>query len=87
MSFDFIFSDGVHSGRAVRDELQHLKRFDLLDLSGRFAMYWDDVVNFEMQSAFVDNAMELQPGWHGLHWIHGTYGSRRLNGVFANFTL
>ena len=85
--FNFIFSDGVHNGSAVKDELRHLRRCDLLDLTGRFAMYWDDLVNFEMQSAFDGNARELRPGRHAMHWIHGTYGSRRLNGIFANFSL
>lgn len=80
--FNFIFSDGVHSGRAVLDEMDHLTRRDLLDTSGKFAMYWDDMVNGEMQSAFERNARQLN-GAYGLHWIHGTYGEQRLNGVFS----
>lgn len=85
--FNFIFSDGVHSARAVRAEMDFLFSHDLIDTSGPFAMYWDDLVNIEMQTAFNDCAMRLREafggGWHGLHWIHGTYGAKRLNGLFA----
>jgi len=84
--FNFVFSDGVHSGRAVLDEFDHLKACDLLDTSGRFAMYWDDLVNVEMQSAFERNARLLGEGRYSLHPIHGTYGERRMNGLFANFS-
>jgi hypothetical protein len=84
--FNFIFSDGVHSARAVKDELEHLLEHDLID-RGCFLMYWDDLVNIEMQSAFVENCDRLAQLFptakRGLHWIHGTYGSRRLNGWFS----
>lgn len=87
--FNFIFSDGVHSARAVKDELEHLLRNDLID-RGRFLMYWDDLVNIEMQTAFVENCDRLAKLFpkseRGLHWIHGTYGSRRLNGWFSGTT-
>ena len=84
--FNFVFSDGVHSGRAVIDEFDHLKRSGLLEISGQFAMYWDDLVNVEMQSAFERNARLLGEGRYSLHPIHGTYGERRMNGLFANFS-
>jgi hypothetical protein len=85
--FNFIFSDGVHSPRALRDELDHLFDANLLDLrSPRFVMYWDDMVDQPMQAAFVECAKRLQEqfngGSYGLHWIHGTYGLKRLNGIF-----
>ena len=83
--FNFIFSDGVHSGRAVRDEMEHLTQCGLIDQSGKFAMYWDDLVNHDMQSAFNANCLKLGRGHYGMHRVHGTYGSRRLNGAFANF--
>ena len=87
--FNLIFSDGVHSAKAIRDEMQHLFANNLIPESGPFAMYWDDLVNYEMQEAFVENCRLLQerfPGsWFGLHWIYGTYGARRLNGVFSTF--
>lgn len=83
--FNLIFSDGVHSPRALRDEYRQLAANELLDLSGRFAIYWDDLVDIGMQDAFNEIALRL-PGWHGLHWIHGTYGQKRLNGLKANFT-
>ena len=86
--FNFIFSDGVHSGRAVRSELDFLLSAGLIDTSGPFVMYWDDLGNIEMQSAFNDCAAKLRAafgrGWHGVHWIHGTYGQRRLNGLFSS---
>lgn len=86
-AFNFIFSDGVHSGHAVRSELEFLLQHGLIDTSGPFVMYWDDLVNIEMQSAFNDCAVKLHElfgrGWHGLHWIHGTYGEKRLNGLFC----
>ena len=62
-----------------------------MDVSGRFAMYWDDLINLEMQTAFTENAADLgkriPDGWFGMHHIHGTYGPARLNGIFANFRL
>lgn len=86
-SFNFVFSDGVHSPKAVRQELFFLQQNGLIDTSGPFTMYWDDLVNVDMQSAFNDCAEELKSvfkgGRSGLHWIHGTYGSRRLNGLFT----
>lgn len=86
--FNFIFSDGVHTPKALIAELDFLIACDLIDRSGRFVMYWDDLVNVEMQSAFDTCASRLAKlfsnGWHGLHWIHGTYGSRRLNGLFCS---
>jgi len=87
-NFNFIFSDGVHSPDALNSEFEFLTSHELIDTSGPFVMYWDDLVNFEMQNAFNQCASRLKEifsgGWHGLHWIHGTYGSRRLNGLFVN---
>lgn len=87
--FNLIFSDGVHTPHAVLDELDHLLSNDLIPESGPFVMYWDDLVNWQMQEAFDKNCKRLHerfPGaYHGLHWIHGTYGSRRLNGIFSTF--
>lgn len=87
--FNLIFSDGVHSPRALLDEMDHLLRNDLIPETGPFVMYWDDLVNWQMQDAFDANCRRLKerfPGaYHGLHWIHGTYGSRRLNGIFSTF--
>lgn len=84
--FNFIFSDGVHSPRAVRAELEFLIAHNLIDTVSPFVMYWDDLVNIEMQTAFNDCAVRLTRlfggGEHGLHWIHGTYGAKRLNGLF-----
>jgi len=86
--FNFIFSDGVHSPRALLAEFDFLLAHDLIDTSGPFVMYWDDLVNLEMQTAFDWIANRLRDlcggGWHGLHWIHGTYGAKRLNGLFAS---
>lgn len=84
--FNFVFSDAHHSGHALRDEMRHLLQCDLLDLSGKFAMYWDDLVNIEMQSAFEDNCKALG-GDHGLYFIHGTYGHKRLNGLVDRMIL
>jgi hypothetical protein len=83
--FNLIFSDGVHSGDALRSEFDHLKRCKLLHEDGPFVMYWDDLVNEEMQSAFDRNARAMGGGWHGLYRVHGTYGLRRLNGIYSNF--
>lgn len=86
-SFNFIFSDGVHTPEALIAELDFLIAENLIDKSGDFAMYWDDLVNIEMQTAFDECAKRLKKifgrGRHSLHWIHGTYGSKRLNGVFV----
>lgn len=86
--FNCIFSDGVHSPEALLAELDFLLASDLIDTSGRFVMYWDDLVDIAMQSAFDECATALAKvfgrGWHGLHWIHGTYGSKRLNGLFCS---
>ena len=86
--FNFIFSDGVHSPRALMDEMEHLLAKDLIARDDRFIMYWDDLVNLDMQEAFIANCDRLGQLFpnsrRGLHWIHGTYGSRRLNGWFAS---
>ncbi len=88
--FNLIFSDGVHTADALRRELDFLLEYDLIVREGRFAMLWDDLVDIHMQEAFVDNSRRLQrrfgrESWFGLYWIHGTYGSRRLNGIFSTF--
>ncbi len=85
--FNFIFSDGVHTGDALRSELDHIEACDLIDKSDRAAVYWDDLVNTEMQSAFEDNSKRLGFPHYAMHWIHGTYGNRRLNGVCSNFVM
>jgi hypothetical protein len=56
--FNLIFSDGVHTGEALRTELQFLIKYDLIDRN-RFIMFWDDLNSPEMQAAFVDNARTL----------------------------
>lgn len=86
--FNFIFSDGVHSPRALLDEMDHISRNELI-AEGPFTMYWDDLVNVGMQDAFKSNCETLAQicsaeSDYGLHWIHGTYGARRLNGWFAS---
>lgn len=85
--FNFIFSDGVHSPDALVAELDFLIAEQLIDTSGPFVMYWDDLVDIHMQTAFDQCARRLAEifgrGRHSLHWIHGTYGSKRLNGVFV----
>ncbi len=88
--FNLIFSDGVHTARALRQELGFLLKEDLIVPEGPFAMIWDDLVDISMQTAFFENAQLLQrrfgpESWFGLHWIHGTYGNRRLNGIFSSF--
>jgi hypothetical protein len=59
----------------------------LIDTSGPFIIYWDHLVNIETQSAFNDCAVQLRElfgrGWHGIHWIHDTYGEKRLSGLFC----
>ncbi len=85
--FNFVFSDAHHSGHALLTELDFLLDHGLIDTSGAFMMYWDDLVDIQMQDAFDRCARRLREvfgrGWHGLHWIHGTYSSRRLNGLFS----
>lgn len=88
--FNLVFSDGVHEAGALRRELNLLLKYDLIVSEGPFAMVWDDLVDIHMQRAFVENARRLRSrfgpeSWFGLHWIHGTYGSRRLNGIFSTF--
>lgn len=89
-TFNFIFSDGVHSPRALIAEMDFLLAHRLIDTAGPFVMYWDDLVNIEMQTAFNACAERLREvcggGWHGLHWINGTYGAKRLNGLFSTFS-
>jgi hypothetical protein len=86
--FNFIFSDGVHSPRALETELDHLLANDLI-ADGPFVMYWDDLVNEPMQAAYRRNVARLQErfgpqSWFGLYRIHGTYGNQRLNGIFCS---
>jgi len=88
--FNFIFSDGVHSARAIEGEMDHLLSNELL-ADGPFVMYWDDLVNTAMQSAFERNVALLTKrygpdSWSGLYQIHGTYGAKRMNGIFCSFT-
>ena len=84
--FNLVFSDGVHSPNALRRELDFLLAHDLVADAKPFAMVWDDLLNAPMQEAFVDNANRLKQrfsaGRLNLYWMHGSYGNRRLNGVF-----
>ncbi len=85
--FNFVFSDGVHTPEALLSELDFLLEHDLLDLSGPFTMYWDDLQHITMQTAFVQCAERLMQaagrGWNALYKMHGTYGLARLNGLFT----
>jgi len=87
--FNLIFSDGVHSGEALRTELKFLLKYKLID-QNRFVMFWDDLHSLDMQSAFLDNARTLckmfgrNDNAISLYRLHGTYGMRRLMGMFSS---
>jgi hypothetical protein len=87
--FSLIFSDGVHEAEALRTELQFLLKYELID-SNRFIMFWDDLHRPDMQSAFLDNARTLCKIFYrdddaiSLFQLHGTYGVKRLMGMFSS---
>jgi hypothetical protein len=87
--FNLIFSDGVHTPSALKSELQFLIKYDLVDPS-RCVMLWDDLYDFDMQVAFLDNARTLCKMFnHGdeaisLYQLHGSYGPKRLMGMFSS---
>ena len=88
-SFNLIFSDGVHSAKALRTELQFLIKYKLIDLN-RCVMFWDDLHSLDMQSAFLDNARTLckmfgrDDSAISLFQLHSTYGMRRPMGMFSS---
>ena len=89
-SFNLIFSDGVHTPKALRAELQFLLKYNLID-SHRCIMLWDDLFDLDMQAAFLDNARTLCKMFDrdddaiSLFQLYGTYGIKRLMGMFSSF--
>jgi hypothetical protein len=87
--FNLVFSDGVHTPEALRSELQFLIRHDLID-NDRFFMVWDDLVHPLTQPAFLDNAKTLCRMFNrgdeaiSLYSLHGSYGFKRLMGLFSS---
>ena len=88
-SFNLIFSDGVHTGEALRTELHFLLKYKLIDPK-RCVVFWDDLHNFGMQSAFLENARTLckmfgrDDSAISLFQLHGSYGMKRLMGMFSS---
>ena len=87
--FNLIFSDGVHSAKALRSEFQFILKHKLIDPS-RLVMFWDDLHGIEMQSAFLDNARALCKMFNktdeaiSLFRLHGSYGMQRPMGMFSS---
>jgi hypothetical protein len=87
--FNLVFSDGVHTPEALRSELQFLIKHDLIDRE-RFIMCWDDLWDYGMQSAFLDNAKTLCRMFNrgdeaiSLYLMHGSYGFKRPMGLFSS---
>lgn len=87
--FNLIFSDGVHSAKALRSEFQFLLSHNLID-STRCVMFWDDLHGIEMQSAFLDNARTLCKMFNkpddaiSIFRLHGSYGMQRPMGMFSS---
>lgn len=91
LKFNFIFSDGVHSGAALRSEFDFLTKHHLIDTYGNFVMFWDDLWGDDMQSAFLDNAQKLcalfkvDQSHIAMFQLHGSYGMQRPMGLFSSF--
>jgi hypothetical protein len=87
--FNLIFSDGVHSPEALQNELQFLCKYDLIDRD-IFFMFWDDLWDEGMQSAFLNNAKTLCRRFNrgdeaiSLYVMHGSYGLKRPMGLFSS---
>jgi hypothetical protein len=86
--FNLIFSDGVHTPEAILSEVEFLLGNRQICDEGPFAMYWDDLIDEPMQSAFVTNAERLKKhfggrGRYALYRMHGTYAPARLTGAFT----
>ena len=86
--FNLILSDGVHSGDALRSELGFLLQYQLIEPGRPFVMFWDDLWDIEMQSAFLESARALSSifgvGDEGISMfmLHGSYGLKRPMGMF-----
>ncbi|WP_426609729.1 hypothetical protein [Bradyrhizobium sp. McL0616] len=89
--FNLVFSDGVHTGEALRTEFDYLKENDLI-ARDRFVMFWDDLNHPEMQAAFVHNCRELCKIFGKddraifLFKLHGSYGAQRPMGMFSSLS-
>lgn len=88
--FNLIFSDGSHTPEALLIEFQYLTANDLIDRSGTFAMFWDDLHGEHMQGAFTKIAGTLCEMFDtgrdsiSLYELHGSYGYKRPMGLFTN---
>jgi hypothetical protein len=88
--FNLIFSDGVHSGKALLSEFSFLVGHDLIDTSRPFVWFWDDLWDMDMQSAFFSNATKLcsllDVGEEAISIfvLHGSYGVKRPMGMFKS---
>jgi hypothetical protein len=88
--FNLIFSDGVHSGKALLSEFSFLVTNDLIEASRPFVFFWDDLWNIEMQSAFLSNATRLCSIFNvgeeaiSMFILHGSYGLKRQMGMFKS---
>jgi hypothetical protein len=89
-AFNLVFSDGVHSPRALRAELDFLLKYNLIDPS-QFVMFWDDLWGVDMQMAFLENTEILCKKFGvgqeaiSLFIMHGSYGNQRPMGLFCSF--
>jgi hypothetical protein len=90
--FNLIFSDGVHRAEALRNELQLLLKYKLID-ENRLIMFWDDLHGPDMQLAFLDNARMLCKMFDrddnaiSLFQLYGTYGMKRPMGMFSSLLI
>jgi hypothetical protein len=88
-NFNLIFSDGVHSAKALRTEMQFLLSNKLIDPK-RCVMFWDDLHSPAMQAAFLDSARTLCRMFNSdddsisLFRLHGSYGFQRPMGMFSS---
>lgn len=88
--FNLVFSDALHTPKAILFEFEMLVKYDLLD--DRFVMVWDDLVG-KMKNSFFrilkkydkkyqvkESCLVNMNGWVGEHEAPHT------NGIIANFS-
>ncbi len=79
--FNFIFSDSYHNPESIKDEMERIKKYSLLD-EDEFLFVWDDM-HGEMVNTFLEIANDLAEKYNlnsqniGLVTVHGTYAGTR----------
>lgn len=83
VSFNMVLSDALHTGQAVAFEFQQLLKYNLLDTSAGFVMFWDDCND---KKGVLSSVRGIQASWRerfpqqswrlGTFRVHGWLGDK-----------